>query len=65
MPKIHQPALPSNPDAAFSLFAAAEPAERRPPIPFAAGWLRRHHPLSPDRATLLAALAGLSVDGAR
>ena len=64
MTKLHHRAPPSNPGA-LPLFAWAETVGRRPTIPFAASWLRRRHPLSPDRATLLASLAGLSVGGAR
>lgn len=64
MGNLHRRAMPSNPGA-LPLFAWAETVARRPTIPFAASWLRRRHPLSADRATLLATLAGLSVGGAR
>ena len=64
MTKIHHRVQPSNPGA-LPLFAWAETGGRRPPIPFAAAWLRRRHPLSPDRAALIATLAGFSAGGAR
>lgn len=58
MTKLHHRAPPSN-LGALPLFIWAETVERRPPIPFAAAWLRRRHPLSPARAALVARLAGL------
>lgn len=46
----------------FDLFDWAEKRERRRAIRYPAAWLRRRHPLSEERAALVADLAGLGGD---
>jgi hypothetical protein len=47
-----------NPDP-LPLFAWAAERERRHRMSYPVAWLRKRHPLSADRANLLAELAGL------
>ena len=42
-----------------SLFDWAEKSNRRVRVPYPARWLQRNHPMTPERALLIARLAGL------
>jgi len=56
--KVRQPRRHINGDP-LPLFAWADTQERRQRRSYPAAWLRRRHPLTPERAELLASLAGL------
>ena len=61
--RTRQPA--GNPAEDLPLLAWAASVRERRPIPLATAWLRRRHPLSARRATLIAMLAGLDTGGGR